>query len=39
MSLEVVADMGIERFCVGVAALRFAIDLPYTGADVAVPSL
>ena len=38
---EVVADMGIERFCVGVAASRFAIDLPYTGsgADVAAPSL
>ena len=37
--LEAVADMGIERFCVGVAASRFAIYLPYTGADVAAPSL
>ena len=39
MSWEVVADMGIERFCPGVAASRFAIDLPYTGAGVAAPSL
>ena len=35
-----VADMGFGRFCVGVAALCFAIDLPYTAAaDVAAPSL
>ena len=39
MSWEVVADMGIERFCPGVAASRFAIDLHYTGAGVAAPSL
>ena len=36
---EAVADMGTTRFRVGVAASRFAIDLPYTGAGVAAPSL
>ena len=36
---EAVADMSTARFRVGVAASRFAIDLPYTGADVAAPSL
>ena len=36
---EAVADMGIGRFCVAVAALCFAIDIPYTAADVAAPSL
>ena len=36
---EAVADMGTARFCVGVAASRFVIDLPYTAAGVAAPSL